>query len=106
MAKIYVGNLPLTTTENQICELFSEFGVVDRVRLVTAVDTGRSRGSGFVAMSSGASRAIEALDRFAMAGRKLQVRPALPPIRIGMLRTPKRARNYQAEAALTASAPA
>ena len=93
--KIYVGNLPLTVTENQVCELFSEFGVVDRVRLVIAADTGRSRGSGFVAMSTGAHRAIAALDRQPMAGRKLEVRPALPPIRIGMPRTPERARNYQ-----------
>ncbi len=104
--KIYVGNLPLTTTEHQICELFSEFGVVDRVRLVTATDTGRSRGSGFVAMSSGAAQAIEALDRRPMAGRRLRVRPALPLSRSGMSRTPKRARNYQAEIHVPAIAPA
>ncbi len=93
--KIYVGNLPLTTTEHQICELFSEFGVVDRVRLVTAMDTGRSRGSGFVAMSSGARAAIEALDRRPMSGRKLRVKPALPPCRRDDSRIPKRARKYR-----------
>ncbi len=95
MAKIYVGNLPRTVTENQIGELFSEFGVVDRVRLVTASDTGRSRGSGFVAMSSGAGQAIAALDRSRMAGRRLQVRPALPAMRSGLPRIPKRARRYR-----------
>ncbi len=97
MAKIYVDNLPRTATENQIGELFSEFGVVDRVRLVTAVETGTSRGSGFVAMSSGARRAIAALDRSRMAGRRLHVRPALPTMRSGLPRIPKRARNHWAE---------
>ncbi len=95
--KIYVSNLPLTTTEHQVCELFSEFGVVDRVRLVTASETGRSRGAGFVAMSSGVSRAIEALDRQPLAGRVLRVRPALPLNPARMSRIPKRVRDYRAE---------
>ena len=71
---IYVGNLPPSTTESQVCALFSEFGVVDGVRLVTAAGTGRSRGAGYVAMSTGAGAAIEALDRRPMAGRELRVR--------------------------------
>ena len=76
--KIYVGNLLLSTTENEVCELFSEFGIVESVHLVTAMDTGRSRGSGFVAMASGAGEAIRALDRKRMDGRRLCVRRALP----------------------------
>ncbi len=96
MAKnIYVGNLPLSTTESQVCALFSEFGVVDRVCLVTATGTGRSRGAGYVSMSTGAGAAIEALDRRPMAGRELRVRPALPPIRVGLSRIPKRTRAEQ-----------
>ena len=51
--KIYVANLPPSTTEDEVRELFGEFGAVEWVHLVTATDTGRSRGCGYVAMTSG-----------------------------------------------------
>ena len=98
--KIHVGNLPLNATEADVFELFSEFGPVEWVHLVTARDTGRSRGKGFVTMSSGASKAIRALHRTRMGGRRLQVSRALP-LRSGEIsrhRTPKRARAYLAAA--------
>ncbi len=97
--KIFVGNLPLTATEEEVGELFSEFGIVKRVQLVTSADTGRSRGSGFVAMSSGARAAIEALDCRSLGDRTLRVRPALPRCRVGTSRTPGRARRFRAEEA-------
>lgn len=107
MAKrIYVGNLPLSATEGQISDLFSEFGTVEWVQLVTATDTGRSRGSGFVAMSKGASDAIQQLDRQSMGSRKLRVRPALPLSRSRTARTPKRARRAEAARVAAALVPA
>ncbi len=97
--KIYVGNLPLSTTEDEIRELFSEFGAVEWVHLVTATDTGRSRGTGFVAMSNGIGEAIRILDHSRVGDRRLCVKRALPLGDSGRARQrmPKRVRNYRAE---------
>ena len=105
MSKIYVRNLPLSTTEAKVRQLFRTFGSVDQVHLVTAVDTGRPRGSAFVEMSSGAGEAIQALDRKRIGGKILRVRPALPQFmtETSRQRTPKRARNYSAEQVPTVS---
>ena len=105
MSKIYVRNLPLSTTEAKVRRLFSEFGTVERVHLVTAIDTGRPRGSAFVEMSAGATEAVQALNRKRIGGRSLRVRPALPLFRseTSRQRTTKRARNYWAERALSVS---
>ena len=46
--KIYVGNLPFSATEAEIRELFSQYGEVDSVSLITDRDTGAPRGFGFV----------------------------------------------------------
>jgi len=61
--KIYVGNLPFTATSENLNELFSKFGTVDSAKIVMDRDTGRSKGFGFVEMSSGdeAQAAIEKL---------------------------------------------
>ncbi len=95
--KIYVGNLPLSTTEDEVRELFSRFGAVEWVHLVTATDTGRSRGIGFVAMASGAGKAIRRLDHSRVGDRLVSVKRALPPgsSRVARPRVPKRARNYR-----------
>ena len=58
--RIYVGNLPYTTSEAELRELFSEHGDVTEVHMVMDRDSGRPRGFGFVEMSSGAEDAIEA----------------------------------------------
>lgn len=76
--KIYVGNLPFSATEDEVRELFSEYGPVESVNLITDRETGRPRGFGFVEMSSGASEAIEALNQTAMGGRNLNVNEARP----------------------------
>jgi cold-inducible RNA-binding protein len=76
--KIYVGNLPYSATEDEIRQLFSSYGQVDSVSLVTDRETGRPRGFGFVEMSSGAAEAIQALDQSAMGGRTLNVNEARP----------------------------
>ena len=80
MAKsIYVGNLPWSTTEDQVKSLFQDFGEVITVKLVSDRDTGRARGFGFVEMEDpGATAAIEALDNVSFGGRTLRVNEAKP----------------------------
>ena len=73
--KIYVGNLPFTTTEDVIRELFSQHGEVTSVSLITDRDTGRPRGFGFVEMDN-AEAAIRALDGYELEGRNLKVNEA------------------------------
>lgn len=50
--KLYVGKLPYETTEEELRELFGRFGTVESVHLISDRETGRSRGFGFVEMSS------------------------------------------------------
>ncbi|PON10628.1 RNA-binding protein [Candidatus Entotheonella serta] len=79
---IYVGNLPFSSTEAQVHELFSQFGPVESVKLITDRDTGRPRGFGFVEMSDSehAAAAIDALDQqgFGEPPRPLTVNLARP----------------------------
>lgn len=74
--KIYVGNLPFSSSEQQLLELFSQHGTVTSVNLITDRDTGRPRGFGFIEMESGAEIAIEKLDNYALDGRNLKVNEA------------------------------
>ncbi len=78
--KIYVGNLPFSATSENLSELFSPFGNVDSAKIVMDRDTGRSKGFGFVEMSSGdeAAAAIEKLNGSDMGGRSLVVNEARP----------------------------
>jgi RNA recognition motif-containing protein len=77
MAKIYVGNLPFTATEDELRTLFAAHGTVESVALPVDRDTGRPRGFGFVEMSqSDASRAIQNLNGVDMGGRPLRVNEA------------------------------
>lgn len=76
MTKIYVGNLPFTTTEDELRTLFGVHGTVDSVALPNDRETGRPRGFGFVQMSSGAAAAIGALNGHAVGGRALRVNEA------------------------------
>ena len=76
---IYVGNLPWSATEDEIRNLFSAYGAVTSVNLVTDRETGRARGFGFVEMAdAGAASAIQALDGSSMNGRNLKVNEAQP----------------------------
>jgi RNA recognition motif-containing protein len=77
---IYVGNLPFSTAEADLERLFGEYGTVDSAAVITDRDTGRSRGFGFVEMSSAdeARRAIEELNGSDMDGRALTVNEARP----------------------------
>lgn len=76
---IYVGNLPWSATEDQVRNLFSEYGTVNSVNLVVDRETGRARGFGFVEMESAdAINAIKALDGTPLDGRNLKVNEAQP----------------------------
>ena len=77
--RIYVGNLPFTSNEEDIRELFATYGSVVSVGLPTDRETGRPRGFGFVEMSNeDATKAIEALDGQDFGGRTLRVNEARP----------------------------
>ena len=75
--KIYVGNLPFTSTESEVTELFAQYGEVISVALITDRETGRPRGFGFVEMEEAeADAAIEALNDYEIDGRPLRVNVA------------------------------
>ena len=75
--KIYVGNLPFTSTEEEVRELFEQQGAVQSVKLITDRDTGRPRGFGFVEMDDdAAAAAIQALNGTELGGRRLVVNEA------------------------------
>ncbi len=76
--KIYVGNLPFTTTEDELRTVFQRHGSVDSVNVIMDRETGRARGFAFVEMSepSAAQDAIKALDGTDMGGRSLRVNEA------------------------------
>ena len=77
---IYVGNLPWTTTNDELADMFAQFGQVTKAQIITDRDTGRSRGFGFVEMATEAEaqRAIEAMHNSDMNGRPLTVNIAKP----------------------------
>jgi cold-inducible RNA-binding protein len=76
--KIYVGNLSYETTSDDLRRAFSEHGAVTSAEVVTDRDTGRSRGFGFVEMSSGGPEAIQSLDLTELQGRNITVNEARP----------------------------
>ena len=80
MKNIFVGNLNYAATEDEIRELFEQFGTVDRVSLISDRDTGRPRGFGFVEMPNDdeGARAIEELNGVSLGGRTLNVNEARP----------------------------
>src|SRR4051812_21392327 len=75
---IYVGNLPFQTTSDDLLSWFGEYGTVTRAQVATDRDTGRSRGFGFVEMSSGGDEAIAGLNGSQLDGRTLKVNEAKP----------------------------
>lgn len=79
MAKnLYVGNMAFSTTEDQLREVFSQYGTVTKVQLIMDRETGRPRGFAFVEMSDGADQAIAALNGHQLDGRTLTVNEAKP----------------------------
>jgi cold-inducible RNA-binding protein len=77
--KIYVGNLSFDTTEEQVNEMFAQYGKVDSIVMITDRDSGRFRGFCFVEMEdSAANTAIQALNDTDLDGRTLRVNEARP----------------------------
>ena len=78
--RLYVGNLPFSQDDQTMEELFAEFGTVEFAKVITIRNSGRSKGFGFVEMSTEeeAQAAIAALDGQDCGGRALKVNEAKP----------------------------
>jgi len=77
---IYVGNIPYRLSEEDLKELFQEYGTVESVKIITDKFSGRSKGFGFVEMPNEeeAKQAIEGLNETEVEGRPLRVNEAKP----------------------------
>ncbi len=77
---IYVGNLPYTATEEDVTGLFAAYGPVERVKIITDRETGRSKGFAFVTLGdqSQLNASIEALNGYDYQGRALRVNASEP----------------------------
>ena len=80
--KLYVGNLPYTTNEDDLQGLFGEVGAVESVNVMRDRETGRARGFAFVEMASDddAQNAITKLNDQQFGGRRLTVNEARPQV--------------------------
>ncbi len=78
--KLFVGNLPYTTTDDELNAMFSQIGAVESATVIIERQTGRSKGFGFVEMGNDeeASRAISELNGRDMGGRGIVVSEARP----------------------------
>ena len=78
--RLYVGNLPFKTTNEDLSGLFSQAGPVQDVQVMRDLATGRARGFAFVEMATdeGAQKAISAFHEYALDGRSLVVNEARP----------------------------
>lgn len=77
---IYVGNLAFTATDQDLRQLFEQYGDVDKINLITDRDTGRIKGFGFIEMPDmrAAQSAIQGLHGKDLKGRALTVNEAKP----------------------------
>jgi len=77
--KLYVGNLNFSCVDEELHNLFSQYGNVISARVIKDRDTGRSKGFGFVEMEDAdAQNAIQNLNGFSLAGRVINVNEARP----------------------------
>ena len=78
---IYVGNLSYNLQEEELKQLFGEFGEVTSVNIIKDKYTGQGKGFGFIEMANEAeaAKAIEALDNKEIKGRNIKVNKARPP---------------------------
>jgi RNA recognition motif-containing protein len=77
---IYIGNLSYNVTEDELRDVFTEFGEVSKVNIITDKFTGQSKGFGFVEMpmQAEAEEAIKALNESSLKGRNIKVNQARP----------------------------
>jgi cold-inducible RNA-binding protein len=80
MKNLYVGNLPHSTSESELRDVFRVYGDIERVNMVADRETGRARGFAFVEMtdSDAAEKAIAGLNGSDLGGRTLIVNEAKP----------------------------
>lgn len=78
--KLYVGNLPYSTTDQSLTDAFSECGTVESAKVIMDRESGRSKGFAFVEMSSSseAANSISKLNGSSMDGRTINVSEAKP----------------------------
>ncbi len=76
--KLYVGNLSFDTTEDELRQVFGQYGTVNSAQIVMDRDTGRSRGFAFVELADGADEAIAAMNGAQLGNRTLTVNEAKP----------------------------
>ena len=80
--KVYVGNLPFSTSEEELAGLFQQVGPVESVSIITDRETGRSKGFGFVSMGADdADKAIAQFNGAQFNGRALTVNEARPIVK-------------------------
>ena len=97
---IYVGNLPYELTQDELKDVFAQYGDVSAVNIITDKMTGRSKGFGFIEMPDDASakEAISKLDGYSFKNRNLKVSEARPreerSDRNNNDRRPRRPRQY------------
>lgn len=79
-SKLYIGNLPYSVTDDQLRDLFSQAGTVTTANVINDKFSGRSKGFGFVEMSSleEAEKAIEMFNNHQLDGRSISVNEARP----------------------------
>lgn len=96
-AKLYVGNLANTTTEDDLHTLFAQAGQVVLMDLVKDRETGRSKGFAFVEMNTRAEaqKAISLLNGFNLKEHELKVNPAKPSAARNNGFTPQQSRSYR-----------
>ncbi|MCX6586429.1 MAG: RNA-binding protein [Acidobacteria bacterium] len=80
MKNIFVGNLPYDVRDDELLQLFGNYGAVDRVHLLRDRDTGQMRGIGFVEMPNDeeGDNAVQALNGYELGGRPMKVEEARP----------------------------
>ena len=78
--EIYVGNLPWSTSDQELADAFGAYGNVEKASIISDRHSGRSKGFGFVTMNDAdeANKAIEAMNGTDMGGRSLKVNEARP----------------------------
>lgn len=81
--RLYVGNIPFSLNDQTMAELFEEFGTVEFAKVISIRNSGRSKGFGFVEMSTEAEAqsAISQMDGKKIEGRNLKVNEAKPLVR-------------------------
>ena len=77
---LYLGNLSFKITEDELREIFSEYGTIKSLKIISDRETGRSRGFGFVELEEreGAEKAIEELNGKEILGRELKINESKP----------------------------